>query len=584
MTSLIDPTVKIAKPRVFSLGVLRQRILPTIALFAIVLITVAVYAAPLLASYDPLKQSLLHALEGPSGAHPLGTDGLGRDILSRLLWGGQPTLSGVVVAVVVFAFVGMTLGILAGYLGGVTDRVIGALLDIMLSIPSIILILAVLAIFNQNIFAAMVVLGLFAAAGLARVIRSLCLALREELFVDAARVSGLTPLRIMTRHILPSLTGQLLVQMSLFAGIALAVQTGLGFLGLGTPAPSPSWGGMVGESAQVIQQDPFFLLIAGGIIGVMSVAFGLLGDGLRDFEADRRRTAGAARPVPLRVPKSVGVAERRQDGGLPAALTVTDYSVGFATTAGPQAVVDSIGFTVQEGEIFGLVGESGSGKTVTALALLGLLPENGGVLGGEAWLGSQQISPATEQELRRVRGREIAYVSQEPMVALDPHFTIGSQLSEVVRTIGGVGRSRAAIRAKSVELLASVRLPNPQDVMRRYPHELSGGMIQRVAIAIALAGSPRLLIADEPTTALDVTVQAGILDLLRSLRDDRGMAIILVTHDLGVVADICDRAIVMRYGRIVEQGLIETIFYEPKDPYTIELIASTPNIARDIDA
>ena len=169
-------------------------------------------------------------------------------------------------------------------------------------------------------------------------------------------------------------------------------------------------------------------------------------------------------------------------------------------------------------------------------------------------------------------------------MALDPHFTIGSQLSEVVRTIGGVGRSRAAIRAKSVELLASVRLPNPQDVMRRYPHELSGGMIQRVAIAIALAGSPRLLIADEPTTALDVTVQAGILDLLRSLRDDRGMAIILVTHDLGVVADICDRAIVMRYGRIVEQGLIETIFYEPKDPYTIELIASTPNIARDIDA
>ncbi|MEO7123397.1 MAG: dipeptide/oligopeptide/nickel ABC transporter permease/ATP-binding protein [Lacisediminihabitans sp.] len=582
MTSLIDPTVTIVKPRVFSLGILRQRVLPTMALLVILLVTVAVYAAPLLTSYSPLKQSLLHALEGSSAAHPLGTDGLGRDILSRLLWGGQPTLSGVVVAVVVFAFVGMTLGILAGYLGGVTDRVIGALLDIMLSIPSIILILAVLAIFNQNIFAAMVVLGLFAAAGLARVIRSLCFALREELFVDAARVSGLTPLRIMTRHILPALMGQLLVQMSLFAGIALAVQTGLGFLGLGTPAPNPSWGGMVGESAQVIQQDPFFLLISGGIIGVMSVAFGLLGDGLRDFEADRRRSVGAARPVPLRVPKSVGAAER-QHGGLPALLTVTDYSVGFATTAGAQAVVDSISFTVQEGEIFGLVGESGSGKTVTALALLGLLPENGGVLGGEAWLGSQQISPAAERELRRVRGREIGYVSQEPMVALDPHFTIGSQLGEVVRTIGNVGTSRAAIRVKSLELLASVKLPNPQDVMRRYPHELSGGMIQRVVIAIALAGSPRLLIADEPTTALDVTVQAGILDLLRSLRDDRGMAIILVTHDLGVVADICDRAIVMRHGRIVEQGPIETIFYEPKDPYTIELIASTPNIARNVD-
>jgi peptide/nickel transport system permease protein len=164
------------------------------------------------------------------------------------------------------------------------------------------------------------------------------------------------------------------------------------------------------------------------------------------------------------------------------------------------------------------------------------------------------------------------------MVALDPHFTIGSQLSEVIRTIGDVGRDRKTVKARAVQLLTDVRLPNPEEVLRQYPFELSGGMIQRVVIAIALAGSPRVLLADEPTTALDVTVQAGILDLLRSLRDERGMAVILVTHDLGVVADVCDRAIVMQKGRVVEEGPIDDIFYSPQHPYTVSLLESTPNI------
>jgi peptide/nickel transport system permease protein len=181
--------------------------------------------------------------------------------------------------------------------------------------------------------------------------------------------------------------------------------------------------------------------------------------------------------------------------------------------------------------------------------------------------------------VKDVRGREIALVSQEPMVALDPNFTIGSQLSEVV-PLTGAATGKGDVRKRVRELLTSVHLPDPDAVARRHPHELSGGMLQRVVIAMALAASPRLLIADEPTTALDVTVQAGILDLLRSLRDERGMAIILITHDLGVVADTCDRAIVMERGRIVEEGSVADIFYAPHHPYTKKLIASTPNIAR----
>ncbi|MGW1675493.1 dipeptide/oligopeptide/nickel ABC transporter permease/ATP-binding protein [Streptomyces sp. NPDC002324] len=580
MTTVEAPVKARSRPRFNPFAGIWRRPVAAASLVVVVGITVAVILAPLLAPHPPLAQDLLHTLSGPSANHPLGTDVLGRDVLSRLLYGGRPTLIGVAMAVLVYAFVGMSLGVLAGYLRGWTDRVIVAVLDVMLSVPAVIITLAVLAIFYQSNVAAMLTLGFFASAGLARIIRSSCLALREELFVDAARVSGLGPARIMARHILPRLTGQLLVPVFLFSGNALAIQTGLGFLGLATPAPAPSWGGMVGEAAQIMQQDPYLLFVSGGVIGLMSLSFGLVGDGLRDLEQDRRQATGgrARRPVPAAAPRESDQPSAAPPDG--AILAVRDYSIAFATAQGPRTVVDSIGFTVRPGEIFGLVGESGSGKTVTGLSLLGLLPPNGAVTSGTAWLAGTPVSGLPERKLRRFRGREIALVSQEPMVALDPYFTIGSQLAEVVRRTSEVPGGKDGVRQRIRELLTSVQLRDPDDVTRRYPHELSGGMLQRVVIAMALAGSPKVLIADEPTTALDVTVQAGILDLLRSLRDEHGMAIVLITHDLGVVADCCDRAIVMERGRIVEEGAVEDIFYRPGHPYTKKLIESTPSIAR----
>ena len=240
-------------------------------------------------------------------------------------------------------------------------------------------------------------------------------------------------------------------------------------------------------------------------------------------------------------------------------------------------IVEDVTFELNVGEAVGLVGESGCGKTITAMSILGLLPGNGAIDAGRVVFGGRDLASLPERDLRRVRGQEIGLVSQEPMVSFNPAFRIGWQLALSVRTHHGLSRGEA--RARVIELLRSVHLPQPELVARRYPHELSGGMAQRVAIARALAGEPKLLVADEPTTALDVTVQAEILDLLRELQQEREMAILLVTHDWGVIADVCDRAVVMYAGQVVEQAALSPLFQGPLHPYTQALLASNPHHA-----
>jgi peptide/nickel transport system permease protein len=256
-------------------------------------------------------------------------------------------------------------------------------------------------------------------------------------------------------------------------------------------------------------------------------------------------------------------------------------SIVFTSPAGTARVVDDVSFDVGEGEAVGIVGESGCGKTVTMSAILGLLPGNGRIDEGHIWFSGRDLARLSEAELRRARGREIALVSQEPMIGLDPAFRVGWQLQEAVRLHLGLPRGEA--RARAVQLLASVHLPGPETVARRYPHELSGGMAQRVAIARALAGEPKLLIADEPTTALDVTVQAEILELLRELQASRKMAVLIVTHDWGVVADICDRVVVMYAGQVVERSELTEMFRAPLHPYSKALLASNPHHAPNTD-
>jgi peptide/nickel transport system ATP-binding protein len=254
-------------------------------------------------------------------------------------------------------------------------------------------------------------------------------------------------------------------------------------------------------------------------------------------------------------------------------LDVQELSVRFDTDDGAVHAVDRLSLTLDDREVLGIVGESGCGKTVSVLSLLGLLPPTAHVTGRALFAGGDLLT-APAQRMRDIRGREIAFVFQEPMTSLNPSFRIGNQVAEVLRR--HLGLDRRAARKRAIELLDLVRIPAPAKRIDEYPHQLSGGMRQRVMIAMALACDPKVLIADEPTTALDVTIQAGILDLMRDIRERLGTAIVLITHNLGVVADIADRVIVMYAGRKVEEAPVRDLYAQPQHPYTIGLLGAIP--------
>ena len=453
-----------------------------------------------------------------------------------------------------------------------------------MAIPPIIIILVVLAVIPGSENAAMLVFGLLGAPSMLRVVRGATLKVREEPYVTAGRLCGLSALQVVRRHVLPRVAGPIIVQASIFAAYALLFETGLAYLGLTASSSSPTWGGMVAEASTVIEQQEWLLIPSGVLIAVTILAFGLLGDAARDAAAmedaapaHRRRTAAPRDAAGQAAPASQPGAPSA-DADADALLSVRGLSVTGQGRSGQTLVVDSVSFDVFPGETVGLVGESGCGKTLTALAVLRLLPASLAVAGGQAQWAGRDLLQMPDRVFDALRGSALAYVSQEPQASLDPSFTVGSQLAEVIRRHDRVPRS--AGRARAVALLRQVELPDPDRTARAYPHELSGGMAQRVALALALAGRPDLLIADEPTTALDVTVQAELLALLRRLARETGMAVLLITHDWGVVADVCDRTIVMYAGQVVERGGVQDLFERPLHPYTLGLLRSHPSLAR----
>lgn len=257
-------------------------------------------------------------------------------------------------------------------------------------------------------------------------------------------------------------------------------------------------------------------------------------------------------------------------------LEINDLKTSFFTDDGEVPAVANVSFSVKPGEILGVVGESGCGKSVTSLSVMGLVPPPGKIVAGNIRFKDEELTTATERRMRQIRGNEIAMIFQEPMTSLNPVFTIGSQLIEGIRLHHRLSKKEAKIRA--VQMLRKVGMPRAEELLKEYPHQLSGGMRQRVMITMAMACEPELLIADEPTTALDVTIQAQILDLMKRLNDDLNTSILLITHDLGVVADVCDRIVVMYAGKVVEEGSVRSLFKNPQHPYTEGLIQSVPDM------
>ncbi len=260
-------------------------------------------------------------------------------------------------------------------------------------------------------------------------------------------------------------------------------------------------------------------------------------------------------------------------------LEVKDLHTSFFTDAGEVKAVNGVSFNLDKGKVLGIVGESGSGKSVTAYSVMQILASTGKIVGGSIKFNGQELVGVGEKEMKKIRGNRISIIFQDPMTSLNPTYTIGKQLMEAI--LLHTGRNKQQARERAIEMLRLVNVNEPEKRMKQYPHEFSGGMRQRVMIAMALACEPDILIADEPTTALDVTIQAQILDLMRSLQEELGMAIIMITHDLGVVAQMCDEVIVMYAGSICEQGTADEIFYNPCHEYTKGLLRSIPTTSND---
>jgi peptide/nickel transport system permease protein len=565
-----------------------RRPMSAIALAYLGLITAAAILAPLVAPYDPNEQEIPNRYATPSLSHFFGTDNLGRDLFSRIVFGARISLFVCVSVIAIAMTVSLIVGLISGYSRGVVDNVLMRITDGGLSFPPLVLALAVAGIRGPGVENVILALSIVFVFGLTRLVRGTALVVREEPFIEASRAAGTRTRGILMHRVLPNIRSPLLVAATFgLAGVLLA-EAGLSYLGLGPRPPTASWGSMLREAYdRSLYTAAWQLLVPSAAIALTIFAFTVVGDGLRDVigVGSSRRARRTERRGLTAVDRS---AREDPTAGAPVAvadtaptLRVENLSVEFVTDLGRARVVDNVSFAIGPGEVLGLVGESGSGKTVTSLSIMRLVPSPPGrIVGGSIAFEGQDLLGMSFAELRAIRGTGISMIFQDPMTSLDPSFSIGRLLVEAQRLHQDVSRRQA--RARAIELLDLVGVPAPATRLRQYPHELSGGLRQRVMIAIALANEPRLLIADEPTTALDVTVQAQILDLLRSLQRELGMAVLFVTHDLGVIADVCDRVAVMYAGQIVEEAEVDALFRSPEHPYTEGLLRAMPQVG-DLD-
>lgn len=535
-------------------------------------------------------------LFGSDSGYPvylLGADNLGRDLFSRIVYGSRISLTIGFVATAVSLLLAVLLGGISGYFGGAADWTVMRFAEFCMLIPSLYFILFLRSLLNTRMDSGtsyMVITLILALVGWpssARTIRGMVHAIKREEFVMDADLEGIPAVIVIFRHIIPQISSLLIVSTALSVPGFIMSETTLSYLGLGINDPAVSWGSLINRDISTVSNLRNFpwLLYPVIMLLVVTLAFNFLGDVLRDFydpystvfrkKMHIFRRCSAPQDQTDDSAGTSGISDKPHKSAL---LSIRNLSVTFTVFRGAKKIfvhgVRGIDFDVMPGEILGLVGESGSGKSVSTSAIPLLLPANARTSGHIYYNGVDLLS-LSSSEIRPYRGREIALIFQEPGRSFDPLQNIGSVFFETFRvTEPDISRERSDSRAE--KLLDEVGLPDARRRLSAYPHQFSGGQLQRIGIALALAQNCRLLIADEPTTSLDVTVQAQIVSLLVRLKKERNLSIIFISHNINLVAQISDRIVVMYGGKIMEEGEAAQIMTSPRHPYTKALLSALP--------
>ena len=571
-----------------------------IALGFLLLMVLAALFAPVLAPHDPLATGI--PAQRPSADHPFGTDRLGRDILSRLLFGARTSLIIGLGSVALAIAIGALLGALAATSRRWVDEGTMRIMDVVMAFPGIALAAVLLATMGNTVPIIILAIAIIYVPQLARVVRANVLAQWNEDYVRAERVLGAGRLWILLKHIARNTAAPVLVFATVMVADAIIFEASLSFLGAGVQDPAPSWGNVISYGRTLVLNGAWWATTFAGLCILLTVlALNVLAEGLTDAMVNPRlrkiarvkdanddaavAERGEVAPELLESARRLdeelailGAVESSRNDRLvanpeaPVVLEVKNLSIRFPDRYGDTPLVDNVSFTVREGETMGLVGESGCGKSITSLAIMGLLAPNAAVSGSILFEGRELVvqggERARDKAFAGLRGEQIAMVYQDALSSLNPSMLIKDQMEQLTKRGG---------RLSPEELLRLVKL-DPRRTLRSYPHELSGGQRQRVLIAMALSRSPKLVVADEPTTALDVTVQRQVVDLLNELREQLGFAMVFVSHDLALVASLAHRVTVMYAGQVVESGAVREILSDARHEYTRGLLGSVLSI------
>jgi len=514
----------------------------------------------------------------PTSEHPFGTDSGGRDVLARTLVATQLSLLMAVIATLIGVIIGIVVGSLPTVTGRRVARFVTAAVNTAIAFPALLITIFLSVIFGLGSFGATIAVGIGIAPTYARLASTLSASVSGRDFVAAAQVLGVSRTGILFKHVIPNIRQPLIVAASVTMAQALVLFASLSFLGLGVQPPDFDWGRLLNEGVSRIFSNPLSAVVPGIAVMAAGLCFSLVGEVLARAFGVQSRGLGRLPAVPKLTPATPEPLDDADD----AVLSVQGLSVRVPEGNAWKTAVHDVSFTVRAGESVGIVGESGSGKSLTCLSVAGLVQEPLLVTadsvvfdGTELTAGGRIPERQRSRKVIRQLGTRLAMVFQDPMSSLNPAMHVGTQVAEIGHLHGGLSRSSSLQRA--IDRLRDVRIPEPERRARQFPHEFSGGMRQRAMIAMGLMGEPALIVADEPTTALDVTVQQEVLSLLARVREDHGSALLLVSHDIAVVTGMCSRIIVMYRGRIVEQISTEDLIAgRAQHPYTKALLAAVP--------